>query len=195
MLRVRARIPFIVMRYHCAIAASTSFKHFSGPTIVKSSPWTTQRTFHTGCRHIVGAAFPLTNPILDAGPLISAHNSIQMCFRPFEEEPLCLEQGMAAKRSSRMPSPLIFKVSGHQPSSDFWGLRRPLVDVHPFVETGGFPVIRKHSSIVQSSYKPPHVRDLFLASLFHEDPIQVIACLHVHVFDRILGPILVLVDN
>ena len=32
------RIPFILTGYHPSIAASTSFKHFSGPTIVKSSP-------------------------------------------------------------------------------------------------------------------------------------------------------------
>ena len=59
-----SRIPPIVMVFHSSIAASTSFKHFSAPTIVKSSPCTTQRTYHTGWRTIVGAAFPLANLML-----------------------------------------------------------------------------------------------------------------------------------
>ena len=80
---------------------------------------------------------------------------------------------------------LDFKVSGHQPAPDFWGLRRPLVDVHPFRRNCRFfrhsQALLDRAELVQAD--APHVRDLFLAS-------NVYACLLIHVFDRTL-----LVDN
>ena len=118
-------------------------------------------------------AYPLEfDPIwkLDAGPLIFTHNSIHLCllhidqhYLPFviQVDPAILKRSlfassgdMAAKVSSRMPSPLISKSRAtnlHRTSGDS---AVPSLMSTDFVETGGFPVCRKHFSIVQSSYKP-----------------------------------------